>query len=99
MSTAEYQTRRDDHLREYFKTLTPEQKKMQARIVVLEKLWQNTYDRKNREAVRTEHHAIVDKLTLLAFPPDGMTERAHLTGHDWAKTTTSKSKKEGHAES
>jgi len=60
-------------------SLTPEQRRLQARAVELDKAWQNTFNRKKRASNRARHNAVVDRLILLAFPPDGMTDRTTTT--------------------
>ena len=60
-------------------SLTPEQRRLQARAVELDKAWQDTFNRKKRASNRARHNTVVDRLILLAFPPDGMTDRTTTT--------------------
>lgn len=69
--------------RRYMASLTPEQRELQKKAVELDKLGQKTRDPVERAKIRAEHHAVVDRLIILAFPPDGRT--TSLTGHDHHK--------------
>lgn len=71
----EYLRARDCQYREFMASYTPEQKRLQVEEAKLQKHWLRTNCTEKKALLKNKHKEVVERLVVLAFPPDGCTER------------------------